>query len=68
MTCRSCIEARADLLADFSQAFLFGARFEATDLSAVKGLVQAQIDVACGDAKTKLPAALKAPPSWPCTE
>jgi uncharacterized protein YjbI with pentapeptide repeats len=54
--------------ADFSQAFLFGARFEATDLAAVKGLVQAQIDVACGDAKTKLPAALAAPASWPCME
>jgi len=30
-----------------------------TDLTHVKGLTQAQIDVACGDAKTKLPAGLK---------
>ena len=54
--------------ADLSNAFIVGTHFEATDLSAVKGLVQAQLDVACGDAKTKLPAALKAPASWPCTE
>jgi hypothetical protein len=30
-------------------------RFRATDLSAVKGLVQAQIDVACGDANETSP-------------
>lgn len=54
--------------ADFSKAFTFGTRFHATDLSAAKGLTQAQLDVACGDAKTRLPAGLKAPASWPCEE
>ena len=54
--------------ADFSHAYLFATRVEATDLSAVKGLAQAQIDVACGDAKTVLPARLKAPASWPCLD
>jgi len=54
--------------ADFSSAFLFAVRIEGTDLSAAKGLDQAQIDVACGDAKTILPAGLKAPASWPCAE
>jgi uncharacterized protein YjbI with pentapeptide repeats len=54
--------------ADLSQAYLFATRLEATDLSAVKGLEQAQIGLACGDAKTKLPAALSPPASWPCTD
>lgn len=54
--------------ADLTQAFIFGARVTATDLSAAKGLTQEQIDVACGDAKTKLPAGLKTPASWPCEE
>jgi uncharacterized protein YjbI with pentapeptide repeats len=54
--------------ADVSQAFMFGTHVEGTDLSAVKGLVQAQVDVACGDAKTILPPGLKAPASWPCAD
>ena len=54
--------------ADLTQAFTFGARFAATDLSAVKGLTQAQVDVACGDAKTVLPPGLKAPAPWPCED
>jgi uncharacterized protein YjbI with pentapeptide repeats len=33
--------------------------FLGTDLSKTKGLTQAQIDVACGDDKTKLPPGLK---------
>ena len=33
--------------------------FLGTDLSQVKGLTQAQLDVACSDDKTKLPAGLK---------
>jgi uncharacterized protein YjbI with pentapeptide repeats len=51
---------------DFTDAFLFLTRLEGLDLSKAKGLEQAQIDLACGNAKTKLPAALKAPASWPC--
>jgi uncharacterized protein YjbI with pentapeptide repeats len=54
--------------ADLTQAFMYATRFEATDLSGVKGLTQAQLDVACGDAKTKLPAGLKRPAAWPCTD
>jgi len=34
--------------------------FLGTDLRRVKGLTQAQIDAACGDARTKLPPGLKA--------
>jgi len=45
-------------------ADLTGARtnitsFLGTDLTHVKGLTQAQLDTACGDAKTKVPAGLK---------
>jgi hypothetical protein len=53
---------------DLTQAFLFATRFEGTDLSAVKGLTQAQLEVACGDARTRLPAGLKRPSSWPCAD
>ena len=53
---------------DLTQAFTFGAKFTATDLSGVKGLTQVQLDVACRDAKTKLPPGLKTPASWPCDE
>ena len=51
---------------DFTDAFLFLARLEGLDLSKATGLEQMQIDLACGDAKTKLPAGLKAPATWPC--
>jgi len=50
----------------FDQAFLFLTRIEGLDLSSAKGLEQAQIDLACGNDKTKLPAGLIAPSSWPC--
>jgi uncharacterized protein YjbI with pentapeptide repeats len=51
---------------DLTNAFMYATRFEGTDLSTVKGLTQTQIDVACGDAKTRLPAGLKHPSAWPC--
>ncbi|TAN48037.1 MAG: pentapeptide repeat-containing protein, partial [Betaproteobacteria bacterium] len=54
--------------ADLSNAFTLNTRFDGSDLSAVKGLTQAQLDIACGDAKTRLPARLKKPGSWPCAE
>ncbi|PSH65015.1 pentapeptide repeat-containing protein [Phyllobacterium sophorae] len=50
----------------FDRAFMFLTRIEGLDLSAAQGLEQRQIDLACGDAKTKLPAGLKTPSSWPC--
>jgi uncharacterized protein YjbI with pentapeptide repeats len=33
--------------------------FAGTDLTRVKGLTQSQLDTACGDAKTKVPAGMK---------
>lgn len=54
--------------ADFSDAFLFLARIEGTDLSHATGLEQEQIALACGDALTKLPPGLTVPASWPCED
>jgi uncharacterized protein YjbI with pentapeptide repeats len=47
-------------------AYLYRAEFSGVDLTVTKGLVQSQIDQACGDQATKLPAGLSAPPHWPC--
>ena len=54
--------------ADMTGAYTYLTRFEAADLSAVKGLTQQQLDVACGDAETKLPDGLAAPSGWPCAQ
>ncbi len=51
---------------DFTNAFLFLTRIEAVDLSQAVGLKQDQVDLACGDDKTKLPAGISVPTSWPC--
>lgn len=53
---------------DFESSFLLLARIEGLDLSSATGLDQKQIDIACGDAKTKLPQGLTTPTSWPCPE
>jgi uncharacterized protein YjbI with pentapeptide repeats len=65
--------ARADLSKskfkksiDLARSFLFLTRIEGLDLSAVTGLEQWQVDMACGDAATKLPAGLQTPSNWPC--
>ncbi|NVD39847.1 pentapeptide repeat-containing protein [Ensifer sp. HO-A22] len=50
----------------FDRSILFLTRIEGVDLSTATGLRQAQIDTACGDAATKLPAGLSVPASWPC--
>lgn len=51
---------------DFDRAFMFLTRIEGLDLSQATGLQQAQIELACGDEKTKLPKGLTTPSSWPC--
>jgi uncharacterized protein YjbI with pentapeptide repeats len=51
---------------DFSSAFLFLTKIQGVDLSQATGLEQHQLNMACGDAKTKLPAGLSTPTSWPC--
>ncbi len=45
--------------ADLTGARLSITSFLGTDLSKTKGLTQAQLNVACSDGKTKLPAGLK---------
>lgn len=66
--------ARADLSTsifegpiDFGKAFMFLTRIEGLDLSAATGLEQAQVDIACGNAETKLPPGLTKPANWPCS-
>ena len=54
--------------ARFVKARMFLTRIEGVDLSTVVGLVQSQLDSACGNNLTKLPAGLKAPASWPCAK
>ena len=46
--------------ADFSGANLDITSLKGADLSHAKGLTQKQIDIACSNAQTKLPAGLKA--------
>ncbi|MCM2292742.1 pentapeptide repeat-containing protein [Allorhizobium sp. BGMRC 0089] len=60
------INARTDGGMNFTDSFLFRTRIEGLDLSTAKGLTQDQIDLACGDDKTILPADLKKPSAWPC--
>ncbi len=47
--------------ADFTGADLTITSFKGTDLTRARGLTQAQLDKACGDADTKAPAGLRVP-------
>ena len=47
-------------------AYTLLARFEGTDLSETVGLSQEQLEIACGDGDTQIPADLTPPESWPC--
>lgn len=51
---------------NFDRAFMFLTNIEGVDLSTAVGLQQPQLDLACGDDKTKLPASVKKPAEWPC--
>lgn len=60
--------AGADIVGplDFTNAYMFLTRLEGVDLSAATGLQPGQLELTCGDGKTKLPAGLTPPASWPC--
>ena len=51
---------------DLNKSWTYLSRFEGVDLSGVKNLTQEQLELACGDSDTKLPAGLVAPSKWPC--
>ena len=51
---------------DVGTSWTFLTRFEGADLGGVAKLTQDQLDLACGDESTKLPAGLTMPSSWPC--
>jgi uncharacterized protein YjbI with pentapeptide repeats len=53
---------------DFAQAYLYRTRLEGLDLSKATGLEQWQVDLACGDDKTVLPAGINSHADWPCAE
>ncbi|WP_299395404.1 pentapeptide repeat-containing protein [Pelagibius sp.] len=53
---------------NFSGAYTYLTRFEGADLSEITGLEQHQLDVACGDDATVLPAGLVRPSNWPCSD
>ncbi len=44
--------------ADLTSAVVVSTSFKGTDLTRAKGLTQAQLDTACGDADTKVPAGM----------
>jgi uncharacterized protein YjbI with pentapeptide repeats len=44
---------------DFTAAVMSSTSLKDADLSRAKGLTQAQLDTACGDAKTRVPAGLR---------
>ncbi|MCF6322446.1 MAG: pentapeptide repeat-containing protein, partial [Rhizobiaceae bacterium] len=51
----------------FSGAYFYRTRLEGVDLTNTTGLVQWQIEMACGDDATKLPEGVIKPQSWPCS-
>tara|TARA_R110002072_G_scaffold49277_35_gene134088 strand:- start:10657 stop:11376 length:720 start_codon:yes stop_codon:yes gene_type:complete len=48
-------------------AYTYLTRLEGANLRDVTGLLQNQLDLACGDAATLLPQGLTRPAVWPCT-
>ncbi|MCP4390087.1 MAG: pentapeptide repeat-containing protein [Gammaproteobacteria bacterium] len=53
---------------DIKGAYTYLARFQGVDLRGVKNLSQIQLDLACGDADTRLPEGSWMPDTWPCPE
>jgi uncharacterized protein YjbI with pentapeptide repeats len=54
--------------ANLTGSYLYLTQLGGANLSGVTGLTQAQVDIACGTAQTKLPAGLAPPKGWPCKE
>jgi len=53
---------------DFWRAYTYRTRFEDVDLSQVQRLSQLQLEIACGNANTRLPEDRLMPDNWPCEE
>ena len=45
---------------------MFRTRLEGVDLTRAVGLTTAQLEIACGDSRTRLPEGVNAPKTWPC--
>jgi uncharacterized protein YjbI with pentapeptide repeats len=52
--------------ANLTGTYLYRAQLGGADLKGTRGLTQAQVDLACGTAQTKLPGGLAPPKTWPC--
>jgi len=52
---------------NLKDAWTYLTDFSGVDLTATTGLTQNQVNLACGDANTKLPAELETPSTWPCS-
>ena len=53
---------------DFWRAYTYRTHFEDVDLRLVQRLSQLQLEIACGNANTRLPEDRLMPDSWPCEE
>jgi uncharacterized protein YjbI with pentapeptide repeats len=53
---------------NLARSYLYLTQLNDANLSGATGLTQDQLDMACGNAGTKLPAGLSPPQSWPCAE
>ena len=51
---------------DLTGSYLFLTQLGGANLAGAKGLTQAQLDMACGDASHQTASGLTAPKSWPC--
>lgn len=65
---RALLSGASMVGSDFTKAITYFSKIEGADLSAVIGLTQGQLDDACGDDTTQLPAGLVASPNWPCID
>lgn len=63
---RAVFEGSSLVGTNFHDAYTYLTNFEGTDLSQAEGLVQEQLNVACGDDTTVLPTGLERPSRWPC--
>lgn len=52
--------------ADLQASWTYLTVFNGVDLSGVKNISQEQINLSCGDDKTKLPEGMTRPTTWPC--
>lgn len=63
---RAKLQGAVVVASDFGGAYTYLMRIEGADLSQAQGLTQDQLDIACGNDSSKLPAGLQVSDQWPC--